>query len=137
MWLEVTAVALIVLQTVTIVLLWLQGRPGKPAGVSSKSNGGVPELLIVNALNRIDHRLSLLEERGRDDTEAGTPRRSTEVPATQIPAWRMSSAHFAGNHYELAQQLAREGADLEQLMTRCGLSRNEAELVQRLYAKRA
>jgi hypothetical protein len=35
--------------------------------------------------------------------------------------------------YELAQQLAREGADLEQLVSRCGLSRDEARLVMQMH----
>lgn len=137
MWLELAACALIALQAVTIVMLGLQGRGRRGDRVAKKDASDVPELLILNTLNNIDHRLSKLEERLRHEADAVVPRRSTEVPATPPAAWRVTHAPFSGNHYELAQQLAREGADLEQLMVRCGLSRNEAELVQRLYAKRA
>ena len=91
-------------------------------------------VLIVNALNKIDHRLSLLEARVQ---QPDAPRRSVEVPVAQMPALRSASLHSSASNYELAQHLAREGGDLEQLMDRCGLSRNEAELVLRLYAKRA
>jgi hypothetical protein len=60
--------------------------------------------------------------------------RSAPMPAVAQP---VSHARQPSTHnYELAQQLAREGCELEVLMERCGLSRNEAELVQRLYAGR-
>ncbi|MDQ6646791.1 MAG: DUF2802 domain-containing protein [Pseudomonadota bacterium] len=35
----------------------------------------------------------------------------------------------------MAQQLAREGADVEQLVERCGLSRDEATLVRQLHSR--
>jgi hypothetical protein len=135
MWLEVAVIALVVLQAITIALLWLQGQRFK-RHVAAKHDeaGGVPELMIVNALNKIDHRLSVLEAR-MQQPEAS--RRSVEVPAAQMPPLRSASLHSSASNYELAQHLAREGCDLEQLMERCGLSRNEAELVLRLYAKRA
>jgi hypothetical protein len=132
MWLEAVAIALAVLQIITISLLWLQSRRLKRNVVSQ--DGGVPALMIVNALNKIEHRLSVLETRAQ---QPEAPRRSVEVPATQMPPVRSASLHSSASNYELAQHLAREGGDLEQLMQRCGLSRNEAELVLRLYAKRA
>jgi hypothetical protein len=135
MWLEALVLALVVLQTITIILLWQQGRRWKRhVVVKDGEAGGVPALMIVNALNKIDHRLSVLETR-KQRPEA--PQRAVEVPATQMPPLRAASLHSSSSNYELAQHLAREGGDLEQLMERCGLSRNEAELVLRLYAKRA
>jgi hypothetical protein len=134
MWLEAVVIVLVVLQAVTIALLWQQGRRRKHVQMGKESDSGVPALLIVNALNKIDHRLSVLEARMQ---QPETARRSVEVPVAQMPPQRSASLHSSASNYELAQHLAREGGDLEQLMERCGLSRNEAELVLRLYAKRA
>jgi hypothetical protein len=133
MWLEVVLGALAVLQVITLALLWLQGRRMARLLAGKRGEAGsVPELMVVNALNKIDHRLGILEARTQ---HADMPRRSVEIRATQMamPAAQPVAAH----NYELAQQLAREGSDPEQLMTRCGLSRNEAELVLRLHARRA
>ena len=47
-----------------------------------------------------------------------------ELPATATP--RPS--------YELAQQLAREGADVDQLVERCGLSGDEAKLILQMHS---
>jgi hypothetical protein len=49
---------------------------------------------------------------------------------------RRTSAPAAGSapSYQIAIRLARSGAPREELMTSCGLSRQEAELVQRLHA---
>lgn len=138
MWRDMAVIALLVLQAVVIALLIVQMRQLKGARVAKRiDTGGVPELLIVNALNKIDHRLSALEAREPRVEDAVAPRRSVEVPATQMTTLRSVGHHSTANHYELAQQLAREGSDIEQLMSRCGLSRHEAELVLRLYAKRA
>jgi hypothetical protein len=134
MWLEAVVIVLVVLQAVTIALLWQQGRQRKHAQIGKEGDAGVPALLIVNALSKIDHRLSVLEARIQ---QPETARRSVEVPVAQMPPQRSASLHSSASNYELAQHLAREGGDLEQLMERCGLSRNEAELVLRLYAKRA
>lgn len=135
MWLEAAVIALVVLQTITIILLWQQGRRVKrKAGGNDDDAASVPGLMIVNALNKIEHRLSVLETRVKLPEAA---RRSVEVPAAQMPPLRSANLHASASNYELAQHLAREGGDLEQLMERCGLSRNEAELVLRLYAKRA
>ncbi|GLQ47402.1 hypothetical protein GCM10007862_24530 [Dyella lipolytica] len=137
MWLEAVVVVLVVLQVTMLALLWRQGRRlQRSLAVKENDAGGVPALLLINALNKIDHRLSMLEALGQR-TETSAPQRPVEVPATQMKALRSASHHSSASNYELAQQLAREGSDLEQLIARCGLSRNEAELVLRLYAKRA
>lgn len=134
MWLEAVVIALVVLQIITVVLLWQQRLELKRVQAGKESDAGVPVLMIVNALNKIDHRLGQLESRA---PRPETTRRSVEVPASQMPPLRSASLHSSASNYELAQHLAREGGDLEQLIERCGLSRNEAELVLRLYAKRA
>jgi hypothetical protein len=133
------------LQAVVIVLLWRQGSHLKHAlAGKDRQTGGVPELMVVNALNKIDHRLSALETRAaqpaaqpQQPPRAEPPQRPVDVPATQMTSLRSANHHASSSNYELAQHLAREGGDLDQLMTLCGLSRNEAELVLRLYAKRA
>lgn len=134
MWLELAFAALAVLQTFTFALLWRQGRRIERMLAGRQSESGVPELLLINALNKVDHRLGVLEARTQKQAEA--PRRSVEIRPTQM-AMPVAGQHVVAHNYELAQQLAREGGDLEQVMTRCGLSRSEAELVLRLHAKRA
>jgi hypothetical protein len=136
MWLEISVVALLLLQAITLGLLWLQGRRLKLALNERKSEAGhVPSLMIVNALNKIEHRLSVLEEQAQKPRMPAA--RVAESPDASMPAMRSASHHLSASNYELAQHLAREGCDAEQLMERCGLSRNEAELVLRLYARRA
>ncbi|RDS82064.1 DUF2802 domain-containing protein [Dyella monticola] len=138
MSLEVVTLAIVALQTVAVVLLALQVHHLKRAlAVKHAARGSVPELLVVNALNRIDHRLDVLEEQQTRTDRAPAPRRSVEIPAAQMTTLRSPSNQTSASPYELAQHLAREGSDVDQLMARCGLSRHEAELVLRLYAKRA
>lgn len=138
MWLEIGCAALALLQIITLAVLWRQSRRIERMLGGRQSESGVPELLLINALNKIDHRLGVLEARTQPQPQQPpeAPRRSVEIRATQM-AMPVGGQHVVAHNYELAQQLAREGSDLEQLMTRCGLSHNEAELVQRLYAKRA
>jgi len=66
----------------------------------------VPTSMLVTVLGRLERRLSEAEQQ-------------------QQPA--------SGVSYELAQKLAREGVDVEQLISRCGLSRDEAVLVHQLH----
>jgi hypothetical protein len=65
----------------------------------------VPTSMLVTALGRLERQVGRLEQ--------------------QPPPTRQS--------YELAQQLARDGADVEQLVSRCGLSRDEARLVLQMH----
>jgi hypothetical protein len=137
MWLDIAVVVLVSLQAITIGVLVVQGRRLQRALADRKSEGGnVPALMIANALNKIEHRLGVLEERVQKPV-AQAPARAVDMPASQMPSSRSASHHLSASNYELAQHLAREGCDVEQLMERCGLSRNEAELVLRLYARRA
>ncbi|MDY0065872.1 MAG: DUF2802 domain-containing protein [Steroidobacteraceae bacterium] len=43
----------------------------------------------------------------------------------------------AARGYDLAARLARNGADAEQLVSACGLTRHEAELLTRLHGRQA
>lgn len=47
---------------------------------------------------------------------------------------RSSTAATSSPSYEIAIRMARGGSDREELMRSCGLTRQEAELVQRLHA---
>jgi hypothetical protein len=134
-WLDAMVIVLVLLQLAVLVLFWQQGRRLRRDLIAqANAGGGVPALLLTNTLNQIEHRLQALDERLRLLDEQSRAVRPTPVPAM---AQSVSHAHQPATHnYELAQQLAREGCGLEVLMARCGLSRNEAELVQRLYAGR-
>jgi hypothetical protein len=133
MWLEAIVIALVVLQIATLSLLWGQTRRlRRVLALKESEASGIPALMIVNALNKIDHRLNLLEQ-GAEKSDA--PKRSVEIRAIQMAASANQSSP-TGN-YELAQLMARDGSDLDELMLRCGLSRHEAELMLRLHARRA
>ncbi|MBE1159492.1 DUF2802 domain-containing protein [Dyella acidiphila] len=134
MWLEAAVLVLVLVQTVAIVVLWQQSRRLQQAVANRPvESNNVPSLLIVNALNKIEHRLGVLEERAAPSAKPVQRAVETQMTASM----RSASPQLSGSNYELAQHLAREGGDVEQLMERCGLSRNEAELVLRLYARRA
>ena len=138
MWLEVgLSIVLLLLQAGAFALLWYQGqRLRRDLITQANTGGGVPALLMTSTLNKIEQRLDALDERLRGLDEQS---RRTAGPLP-LPAAPASGAHAhspAMHNYELAQQLAREGCELQVLMERCGLSRNEAELVQRLHAGRS
>jgi hypothetical protein len=114
-WLEIGMLVLllvVLLQSVLLVLLWLQARRLHVAlsalGHSAvHACSDVPTSMLVTALDRLEHRIGMLELPG-----TATPRPS----------------------YELAQQLAREGADVDQLVERCGLSGDEAKLILQMHS---
>ena len=114
-WLEIGMAALLLvalLQSVLLALLWLQARRLRAAFGALGHNAvhactDVPTSMLVTALTRLEHRISMLE-----------------LPSSAAP--RPS--------YELAQQLAREGADVSQLVERCGLSPDEASLIVQMHA---
>ncbi|MDE2247671.1 MAG: DUF2802 domain-containing protein [Pseudomonadota bacterium] len=117
MWLELgigLVLALLLLQSALLLQLWR--RVGQlqaalralPTGTGTPHDyTDVPTSLLVTVLGRLERRLSEAEQR----------------PPPAAP----------GVSYELAQKLAREGADVEQLISRCGLSRDEAVLVLQLH----
>lgn len=137
MWLEIgLSIVLLLVQASALALLWYQGRRLRRDLITqANTGGGVPALLMTSTLSKIEHRLDALDERLRRLDEHS----QSVASALPLPAAPVSGAHVhhpAMHNYELAQQLARDGCELEVLMERCGLSRNEAALVQRLYAGR-
>jgi len=77
-------------------------------------------------------RLMALEEQ-----LAATQRQLTEVTGRFEGEQRRTAAPAttsAAPSYQIAIRLARSGAPREELMSSCGLTRQEAELVQRLHA---
>lgn len=103
-------VALAVAQTIVLVLLWrrtgkLQARLDALWQNAAGASTDVPTSMLVATLGRLERQLS---------------------KAQQSPP--------PGRSWDLAQQLAREGADAEQLVTRCGLSRDEANLLLKMHA---
>lgn len=113
MWLEAGMAVLLLLalaQSVLLVHLWRQSRQLqlRVDALSQSAVRGftdVPTSMLVTALGRLERQVGLIEQ--------------------PPPPERQS--------YELAQRLAREGADVEQLITRCGLSRDEAKLVLQMH----
>ena len=71
-----------------------------------------------NEITAIATRTEALAERLEDSEQ----RRTSAPAATAAPS------------YQIAIRLAKSGAPREELMSSCGLSRQEAELVQRLHA---
>ncbi|MDW2981953.1 DUF2802 domain-containing protein [Rhodanobacter sp. KK11] len=109
MWLELGVGVLLLLALAQSVLLFhgwrqlreLQRRVAAQSRDVAYACTDVPTSMLVTALGQLQRQLGRIEQ--------------------QPPPTRQS--------YELAQQLAREGADVEQLVSRCGLSRDEAKLV--------
>ena len=112
MWLEAGMAVLLLLalaQSVLLIHLWRQSRQLQQRidALSQSAVRGftdVPTSMLVTALGRLERQVGLIEP---------------------PPPERQS--------YELAQRLAREGADVEQLISRCGLSRDEAKLVLQMH----
>jgi hypothetical protein len=113
MWLEAGMAILLLLalaQSALLFHLWRQGRQlqqrvGALSHSALQACTDVPTSMLVTALGRLERKVGLIE---------------------QQPAPTRQS-------YELAQQLAREGADVDQLIARCGLSRDEARLVMQMH----
>ncbi len=114
MWLE-TGLGLVLLLTLLQSILqfqvWRRLRRIEQgvhvlAGKASQTETDVPTSTLVGVMERLERRLTQLEQSSRSAVS-----------------------------YDLAQQLAREGADVEQLVERCGLSRDEATLVRQLHSR--
>lgn len=108
---------LMLLQIVVSLFAWRQlaRRLRELAETSPRVNPiGPPQTELLNAMARIEARLRRLE--------------TAEPPA---PA----RAPQAGDRaYELAQRMARNGADAAQIAEACGIAPHEAELLCRLHA---
>ncbi|MGB3463178.1 MAG: DUF2802 domain-containing protein [Rhodanobacter lindaniclasticus] len=112
MWLEIgigLLLALALAQAAALLSLWRQSQrlQQRIERMAQDAHGftDVPTSMLVAALGRVERQIRHAEQ--------------------QPPPTRQS--------YELAQQLAREGADLDQLVNRCGLSRDEARLVMQMH----
>lgn len=113
MWLEAGVGVLLVLALAQSALLFhgwrelrgLQRRVGELSLDAARAGTDVPTSMLVTALGRLERQVGRIGQ--------------------QAPPARQS--------YELAQRLAREGADVEQLVSRCGLSRDEAKLVLQMH----
>ncbi|GAB2532903.1 DUF2802 domain-containing protein [Rhodanobacter koreensis] len=115
MALEITVgilLLLALLQSAVLLQLWRQSLRLKQdivnltRSVSHAVQTDVPTSMVVSALGRMEQRMAVFEQQ---------PAAASLTP------------------YELAQQLAREGADVEQMVARCGLSRDEARLIRQLH----
>ncbi|WP_426700462.1 DUF2802 domain-containing protein [Rhodanobacter sp. Col0626] len=113
MWLEMGMAVLLLLtlaQSFVLFHVWRQSRQLQQQigalwqGVVHAGTD-VPTSMLVTALGRVERQLGQIGQ--------------------QAPQVRQS--------YELAQQLARDGVDIEQLIARCGLSRDEARLVLQMH----
>jgi HAMP domain-containing protein len=113
MWLEIGMGTLLVLalaQSAALLAMWrqsqrLQQRIERMASDTAHGFTDVPTSMLVAALGRVERQIRHAEQ--------------------QPPPTRQS--------YELAQHLARDGAGLDQLVNRCGLSRDEARLVLQMH----
>jgi hypothetical protein len=118
MWLEIALGVLLLMalaQCVTLAALWRRSRHQyetlrtafeRYAQQALHGSTDVPTSMLVTAVSQLERRIAMLE-----------------LPP--VAAARPS--------YELAQQLAREGADVAQLVERCGLSSDEAKLILQMH----
>jgi Protein of unknown function (DUF2802) len=90
---------------------------------------------IFEQLDLIRAELMLLAER-MDHFESVPPRiiERPAAPDVRVPAM---VSNPAARGYEVAARLARGGATCEELISSCGLSRHEAELMLRLHKAEA
>ncbi|HEY9130590.1 MAG TPA: DUF2802 domain-containing protein [Dyella sp.] len=120
MGMEIGLIALILLVTAQGVLLYWIWRQQLRLRVQlaqclSAAGTDVPTSMLVMMLGRLERRLDGVE-------------RHLERHGAHIPLPPPSAQMFV-----LAQQLAREGVSVDELVRRCGLSRDEAELVRRMH----
>jgi hypothetical protein len=124
MLLEVAIVALLLLaliQCTLLVLAWRHVRQlrqrqellRQEVGALSQQlahvgHTDVPTSMLVTALGRMERRMGLLEQK------------QPVVPQSS-------------GSYELAQQLARQGADVDELVARCGVTHAEALLIRQMH----
>lgn len=115
MWIEIGLAVLLLVAALQLLLLLrlarkaarLEALVGQLGQSAVHAATDVPTSMLVTALGGLERRLAMLE-----------------LPAAQAPR----------APYDLAQQLARDGAGVEQLVERCGLSRDEARLIVQMHA---
>jgi len=122
---EIAVIVLVLLalvQCVLLVLAWRHVRQLQQQAdvlrhdlaalsrqVSNVGHTDIPTSMLVTALGRMERRIALFEQQ-------------QAAPSHNLTA------------YELAQQLARDGASVDQLVTRCGLTQAEAVLIRQMHA---
>lgn len=90
---------------------------------------------MFEQLDLIRGELMLLAE--RIDSLESTPPKVVERPAQPEARPPVVANNSAPRGYEVAARLARGGATCEELISSCGLSRHEAELMLRLHKAEA
>jgi hypothetical protein len=111
----IALIAMAVVQGVMLFIVWRQLRMQR-AQLNQwllASASDVPVSMLVIAQARMERKLESLQLQ-------------MELPRTRPAPVAVSDS------FGLAQQLARQGVGVEELIARCGLSRGEAELVQRM-----
>lgn len=107
--------AMAIVQSAMLFVLWRQLRAQRVQlnqWLMASAND-VPTSMLVIAQARMERKLESLQLHIE-------PPRTRPVPVA------------VSDSFGLAQQLARQGVGVEELIARCGLSRGEAELVQRM-----
>ncbi|MEO7072452.1 MAG: DUF2802 domain-containing protein [Rhodanobacter sp.] len=119
MWLGIALGVLLLIalvQCAALVALWrqfrrqhegLRGAIDRYAQQALHGSTDVPTSMLVTAMGQLERRVAMLD---------------------------LPPAAAASPSYDLAQQLAREGADVTQLVERCGLSRDEADLIVQMHS---
>ncbi|MGE0115353.1 MAG: DUF2802 domain-containing protein [Steroidobacteraceae bacterium] len=90
---------------------------------------------LFEQMDLIRGELLLLSDR-MDNLETAAPK-TIDRPAPQEPRAPAIANAPAPRGYEVAARLARGGATCEELISSCGLSRHEAELMLRLHQAEA
>jgi HAMP domain-containing protein len=109
--------ALIVVQLVVGLLAWRQLARRLRAVQETQerlASTDVPTSMLVTGMARVESRLQQLEHQHQP------------LPTPQ--------AQPGDRAYELAQRMARNGADAGQIAEACGINLHEAELLRRLHA---
>jgi len=109
--------ALIVVQLVVGLLAWRQLARRLRAVQETQerlASTDVPTSMLVTGMARVEARLQQLEHQHQP------------LPAPQTQP--------GDRAYELAQRMARNGADAGQIAEACGINLHEAELLRRLHA---
>ncbi|MGH8214871.1 MAG: DUF2802 domain-containing protein [Rhodanobacteraceae bacterium] len=109
--------AVVLLQLVVSFVAWWQLARRLRAVAEAQqqlASTDVPTSMLVTAMARIEARLQQLEHEHQ------------VAPAPQ--------AQPDDRAYDLAQRMARNGADAAQIAEACGITQNEAELLRRLHA---
>ncbi|TBR37219.1 MULTISPECIES: DUF2802 domain-containing protein [Dyella] len=130
MWLELAVGALALVAAWQTMAIWLLRKAVLKAPrvvYPAEAFTDVPTSMLVEALARIEQQL-------KDAPSARHAATSTshEPEAVRRPIAAMAAPPLASN-YDLARELLREGARVDELVQRCGLSRGEAELLRNLH----